>query len=757
MNRRYVMALPPALLPMRALTMRCIVAAMVILLSSNALADSSGLQKQLEQIESGTLVIIPEHSNSDFHSQPPLSTDVVIDISGLLARASITQSFRNESGQTIEAIYAFPLPDKAKVDRMEMQIGERTVKGEIRAKKQARKEYSNALQQGKRASLLESHRANLFTNRVANIPPQETIQVSFSYQWQINYDDGVFGLRVPLTVTPRYQPGQRLRAAQRAVAFPVVDQLLNIDSDARSDRESDLTAGNDQTHDWQAPVRSIEHHPLADMSSQSSSDSIDRLPSLSYTRRGTPTSIFVTIDTALPLETVSSNSHDIHSDQTNSQWRVSLANGMVPTDRDFTLTWSPRLGHSPLAAAFTQSHKASKDTTEEAEHFASVMVIPPQDIFRADNSPREVIFVIDTSGSMQGNSIRQARAALQFAIDRLAATDTFNVIEFNSTARSLYVSAKRASDEHKASAIDWVGSLRADGGTEISAALDKSLGNQPVKSESTVGLRQVVFITDGSVGNEAELFKQIEHTLGHSRLFTVGIGSAPNTWFMRRAAETGRGTYTYIASEDQVRDEMRNLLQKLEKPVLTDITLTWDGIESPEVYPTIIPDLYAGEPLLFDARWQGDSATGSLSIQGNHSGSRWTSRLQIEPAASRSNLSHASSLEKQWVHRKIESMENSLLFAADPQSIKQQITNLALEYSMITSYTSMIAVDHQIVHADESRMPVSKKVPVAVPQGNTMLLPQGGLGIGLRLLLTAVFSAGAVLFGLATLRQAQTI
>ena len=688
-----------------AILINATVATMIVLLATTMHVHASELQHQLNQIESGTLVVSHQDEDGSYEAISPLSTDVRIDISGLLARAQVKQTFRNQSNHWIEAIYAFPLPDESRVDHMEMQIGERTVTGEIRAKQQAKKEYLQALGEGKRVSLLESQRANLFTNRAANIPPLETIEIIFSYQWQVEYIDGVFGLRVPLTITPRYLPGTRLRAAERA----------------------SVNANN-----------------------------ANITPPMTSSQNATPTSIFVTINTAIALESVSSPSHDIYNDQTDTHWRVSLANAMVPADRDFTLNWSPQLGQSPLTAIFTRSAEQTTSTPDKPEHFASVMVVPPQDLFQSAPATREVIFVIDTSGSMQGNSIRQARTALQFAIERLTETDTFNVIEFNSVTQTLFTSARSASESNKTTAINWVRSLRADGGTEITAALDAALGNQRGQTTEPTRLRQVVFITDGSVGNEAELFKQIENTLGQSRLFTIGIGSAPNTWFMRRAAETGRGTYTYIARQEEVHEQMRALLQKLEKPVLTEITLEWNNIDQPEVYPAVIPDLYAGEPILFDARWIGEPGKGSLSIQGRHAGNKWTNQLQIDTHAMSADLSHTTSLEKQWAHRKIEAMENSLLFAEDRQSIEQQITDLALHYAVVTRYTSLIAVDQQVAREPAANALKRTAVPSAMPHGNTMQLPQGSLGTGLKLLLAMVFSIAAILFGLATLRQVQT-
>lgn len=723
---------PTARLPFFVMAV-ALVAAIIAFTPATLLANTHDLQDQLSQVESGILVTTPRDGSGVYDRQTPLSTDVKIDVSGLLARAQVKQTFRNNNDHWIEAIYAFPLPDESRVDELEMRIGERTIVGEIRSKMEARKAYSQALKQGKRASLLESKRANLFTNRVANIPPQETIQITFTYQWQVDYVDGVFGLRVPLTFTPRYMPGARLNAAQHAFHLP------------------DVESGADQSSGW-LPADAID----VQIDTQHAPANQTLSPTASM-RSNLPTSIFVTIDTAVPLESVTSASHALHSDQTESQWRVSLANALAPTDRDFTLTWSPHLGQSPLAAVFTQSNEPDSPTVDK-QHFASVMVVPPQELYASTPPTREVIFVIDTSGSMQGNSIRQARAALQFAIKRLATTDTFNVIEFNSFTRLLFDNARSASDANKEAAIGWVRALSADGGTEISAALTASLGNQPAVTQETSRLRQVVFITDGSVGNEAELFLQIKNTLGHSRLFTVGIGSAPNTWFMRRAAETGRGTYTYIAQENQVQDQMRLLLRKLERPVLTGITLEWDGIDSPEVYPAVIADLYAGEPILFDARWQDagtkgsgskdGGSTGLLTIHGRHNGNKWTSQLQINSQHSPRSSILSTSLEKQWAHRKIEALENSLLSGTNRQSIEEQIVSLALHYSMVTRYTSLIAVDQQIAREPATETLTKTKIMAATPNANNLLLPQGSLGIGLRVLLASLFSVGAILVGL---------
>ena len=217
------------------------------------------------------------------------------------------------------------------------------------------------------------------------------------------------------------------------------------------------------------------------------------------------------------------------------------------------------------------------------------MLMPPQQqLFTGSELSREVVFVIDTSQSMSGDSIRQARRMLTIGIERLSANDSFNVLAFDSSTRKLFNQAVKADAASKAQAISWVQNLIANGGTEILGALQSAL--ETPRTEQS--FQQIVFITDGSVGNESEIFKFLKNNIGNTRLFTVGIGSAPNTWFMRKSAELGRGTYTSIANTTELAEKALTLLAKLEQPAITDIKIHFDTDTPPEVYPVIIPDVY---------------------------------------------------------------------------------------------------------------------------------------------------------------------
>jgi len=435
-----------------------------------------------------------------------------------------------------------------------------------------------------------------------------------------------------------------------------------------------------------------------------------------------------------------------------------LADTTVPSDRDFKLSWTPPPINAPLAAVFRQDVPVLDNT----HSFASFLLMPPQQIFSSAQVPREIVFVMDTSQSMSGNSIGQARQALTLGIERLADDDIFNVIEFDNNANKLFAQAVVASPENKNIAINWVGNLRADNGTEILGALQMALNSPPAADR----LKQIVFVTDGSVGNEDEIFQYLQNHIGAARLFTVGIGSAPNTWFMRKAAETGRGTFTTIANTREMTTKMQQLLTRLERPALTDIKLSFDTDSQPEIYPAILPDVYMGEPVLADARWTNKLNRGSVEISGKYAGSSWSQKLRLH--AIDNDLTEQTSdttidtsidttgLSKLWAHRKIQSLENQLLFNVNPAELEESITNIALSYSLVTKFTSLVAVE-QDTSQNPSR-PASKNlhtvaVPQAIPSGNTMFFPQGSLGTKSRLIVSLLFALLSVVFGLASLHQ----
>ena len=338
-------------------------------------------------------------------------------------------------------------------------------------------------------------------------------------------------------------------------------------------------------------------------------------------------------------------------------------------------------------------------------------------------------------------------------IERLSSQDTFNVIEFDNDTNKLFSNSVKADDANKNTAINWVQQLTADGGTEILAAMASALNGSSPEDR----LRQVVFVTDGSVGNEQQIFRYLKQTIGTTRLFTIGIGSAPNIWFMRKSAELGKGTYTHIANASEIVDKTLLLLAKLERPALTDVKIRFNTASTPEVYPAIIPDVYMGEPVLADARWSDKLKEGDIEVTGTYAGQQWTQKIKLGSLSNQTTARHnTQGLDKLWAYRKIQSLEDKLLQDANPLEVEKDVTDIALSYSLVTKYTSLVAVEDGISRDPSASSLKPTSLPQSIPAGNTMQYPQGSLGTTIRFLISLVLALLAVLIVLPKLRQPDT-
>jgi Ca-activated chloride channel family protein len=350
---------------------------------------------------------------------------------------------------------------------------------------------------------------------------------------------------------------------------------------------------------------------------------------------------------------------------------------------------------------------------------------------------RETIFVIDTSGSMSGTSIEQAKAALLLALNRLTAQDRFNVIQFNSVTHVLFSQAQPVKPETLRKAVHYVDNLKANGGTEILPALKMALKGAAPASH----LRQVIFLTDGQVGNEDELFEIIRAQLGTSRLFTIGIGSAPNSHFMRKAAEFGRGTFTHIGSTSEVKAQMDAIFRKLERPALTDLRIDGhlNGIdEQIEMFPPRIPDLYEGEPIVVVLK--GPALPETVTIHGIVGSAPWTTSITLKNRDPREGLS------VYWARQKIAALMDQQHYGQDEAATRQAVLDVALAHHLVSKYSSLVAVDVTPARpADKLLQPHAMKTNLPDGQDYQAIfgLPQ-----------TATSGQLQILFGLAALLAA---
>ena len=612
----------------------------------------------LGDVKSGGLLLRTEEDGK-FVEAPRLATNVEIDVSGPIVRATVTQRFQNMTDEWVEGIYVFPLPEKAAVDTLRMQIGERLIEGQIKERRLARELYEAARAQGQRASLIEQERANIFTNSVANIGPGETVVIQIRYQETVLQSDGIFSLRFPMVVGPRYNP----RPIAHTVGFGGENGWGSVDPVPDRDRIT-------------PPVQ----HP--DMG------------------KINPVTLTVNLKPGFQLGDIVSAHHEIDlqrpSDNTAT---LSLAAGDVPADKDFELTWKAT-GSAPGAALFRE--------TIDNEDYILLFLTPPS--AEQDNDrellPREVIFVIDNSGSMDGTSIVQAKASLLFALGRLRPVDRFNVIRFDDTMEKVFPGAVSANAANIAFAKGFISQLNADGGTEMLPALKAALVDENQNNTDT--LRQIIFLTDGAIGNEDQMFREINRNRGRSRVFTVGIGSAPNSFFMTRAAEIGRGTFTHIGNASQVNERMTALFTKLESPILTDLEVSWSGGIVRDTSPSPLPDLYAGEPIVLTAR--ASDLPDALKITGVLDGNPWTVNVPLARAQG------GAGVGKLWARRRIASLEIARQSNRNTESVEKTILAVALEHHIVSRLTSLVAIDVTPARP-EDRNVTTTQLPTNLPEG----------------------------------------
>jgi Ca-activated chloride channel family protein len=616
-------------------------------LATTASAPLSAQDAATEEEGPGSGVLMLRAFGDDAVPAVQLGTDMDVTVSGQVARIKVTQAFRNTSNRWVEASYLYPLPEEGAVDSLKMIVGNRVIIGKIKRREEARKIYEKAKAQGRKASLVEQQRPNLFTNRVANVGPGETVLVQIEYQAPVRQVGGTFSLRLPLVSGPRYVPPHTLVSAAAA-------------NDART-----ITA---------APIaRPVPGRTL------------------------NPVSITVHLAPGFAPAAVASPYHRIAVDGQGLTRTVRLADGQVPADRDFELSWR-NASSEPVVGAFRQ--QVGRQT------YVMATVVPPL-IQSTSVPPREMVFVIDNSGSMGGSSMEEAKASLEHALRTLRPQDHFNVIRFDDTMTQLFDHSVPATREQVEVAIRFARSLEANGGTEMLPALKAALADAAGTGDSST-IRQIVFLTDGAISNEEEMAAAIAADGGRSHLFPVGIGSAPNNYLMARMANMGRGTYTNIGSSDEVTPKMAALLDTLRRPAVQDVRISVNGTRI-DLAPRVLPDIYAGQSLVVLGRT--DRLQGTMTVSGRIGARQWTSTLDLAQAID------SPAVAKLWARKRIDDIETQrALGQVVDEDADRAIADLGLEHSIVTSQTSLIAEDRRTSRPKDQPLTL-EELPINLPAG----------------------------------------
>ncbi|MFC1589579.1 marine proteobacterial sortase target protein [Pseudomonadota bacterium] len=643
-------------------------------------------QPDLDSIGSNSVWLLP--TDGAYIEALQLESNVDINVSGMIARATVKQQFRNTSSLWAEGLYVFPLPENAAVDHFKLIIDGRIIEGQIQEKEQARKTYETAKRKGQRTGLVEQKRSNIFTTKIANIAPGAEMSVQIEYQQTLEYRDGQYTLRYPLVV------GERFITASKETA---------------------------QNPQYDTGVFTVSSETARDLN---------------------PTSITVNLDVGISVANIASPSHPVNiNPQTDNRYVISLQETTVPADRDFLLSWTPELGKLPIATVFNQQHNGYE--------YSLITVYPPKnELYNRRDIPRDVVFILDVSGSMSGTSIEQAKSALTLALDRLKPSDKFNIIWFNDIAKKMYFESKQASDQNIEHARQFIGALNAGGGTMMLPALKLALE----ANTDPAYLRQTIFITDGNVSNERDLFEYIKSSLKDNRLFTVGIGSAPNNFFMKKAAKAGRGTFTFISNIREVGQKTEALFRKLETPALTDIAVTLYGDEV-EYYHNPIPDLYIGEPVTVFIR--GKNLVKSIVLEGKIGTNRWQHKVSLDSGSNNDGVRIA------WAREKISSLSQSYYDAENGKHrdyLKLAIIDESKSHHLVSRFTSLVAVD--ITPVNQGGSLHSERIKNNLPYGwtrsdknktrstlaRTINLPQTATGVYQHLIFALLFITVAVMF-----------
>jgi Ca-activated chloride channel family protein len=586
-----------------------------------------------------------------------------------VGRTRVKQTFHNPLNEKIEAVYAFPLPSDAAVDEMVMTVGDRRVVGQVKPREEARAAYERAKSAGNVASLLDQERPNVFTQSVANVEPGAQVVIEISYVETLKYEDGWYEFSFPTVVGPRYMPGT-----------PTGKQ--------GDGRDPDTT---------KVPDASRISPPITAQG----------------TRAGHDISLTVNIDAGMEVKQVECKSHPVvENRQGDGRVSVALKNQETLPNKDFILRY--RTGTDQIADALL-THK------DERGSFFTLVLQPPQKVQRKDAVGRELIFVLDTSGSMQGFPVTQAKFVMSKAIDGLGPQDTFNLITFSGDTSILWDAPRPNTPQNREEAQSFLASRQGRGGTEMMKAIDAALvktKNVKPQAGGAEPIRVVCFMTDGYVGNDMEIIDAVKKNAGTTRVFSFGIGNSVNRFLLDGMAQAGRGEVEYVTLEAKAQEAAERFYRRIDAPVLTDVSIDWGGMGVADVYPKQIPDLFSDKPIIVHGRLTGPGdANKPPTLRGNTAAGKFERKVHVAPAPADGAARDA--LASLWARAKVGDLMFRDLGALQsgnfPEDLKKQITAVGTEFRLMTQFTSFVAVEELTI--TKGGQPTKIAVPVEMPDG----------------------------------------
>jgi Ca-activated chloride channel homolog len=603
---------------------------------------------------------------------PLKHTDVKASIAGYIATVNVQQQYQNPYAEKIEAVYVFPLPQNAAVNEFLMTIGDRKIRGIIRDRQEAEQIYQEARAQGYVASLLTQERPNIFTQSVANIEPGKEIDIDIKYFHTLEYVDGWYEWHFPMVVGPRFNPSSSAGDGIGAVAMG-----------ARG------TSGQSTEVQYLRPDQ----------------------------RSGHDISLNVTLDAGVKIEQLESPSHKIvtqtHGDASGVS-EISLSSSDSIPNKDFVLRYKVA-GKTVKSAMMVQ-----RDPKGGGGYF-TLMLVPPESLSNVKRQPLEMVFTLDVSGSMSGRPFEQARAAIAYALNHMQPTDTFQIVRFANQTELMTPTAVPATQENVRAGIAYIAEMRSGGGTQMLEGIRDSLNfhRDPERS------RYVAFLTDGYIGNEAEILREVHNSVRDSRIFSFGVNGSPNRYLLDHMARMGAGAAAYPSPDDNPDEYMAPYFERISHPAMTDISVDFGGMQVSDVYPQKISDLFVGRPVIITGRFTGDGAISSVHMRGRIAGE--SSDFAIPVKLDDQQAQHVG-VKSVWARMKISDLAERSVWDNGFTDAQGSIKQLALNYNLMSQFTAFVAVDSSIQTAGDHGMSV--KVPVPVPEGvdfdSTVAGPQRG-------------------------------
>ena len=605
---------------------------------------------------SGALLakLAPDDTPEKFQPCPLKHTDVKASVAGYVSSVDVTQTFHNPFGVKIEAVYVFPLPANAAVSDFLMTVGDRTIRGVIREREEARKIYEAARNQGYVASLLTQERPNIFTQSVANIEPGKQVKIDIRYYNTLAYSDGWYELNFPMVVGPRFNPPG------------TADGIGAVATGARG-------ATGQPTE--------ISYLPPG-------------------TRSGHDISLAVDLDAGVAMEETQSVNHKVSVARTDARRaKIVLDAADSLPNKDFVLRW--RVAGDAVKSGLVA-------LPGEKQGYFSMMIVPPAELKNLPQQPLEFIFTLDVSGSMSGRPIEQSRGAMRYALSRLNPNDRFNVVKFFDDAELMAPQSVPATPQNVERAMAYVSKMQAGGGTMMLEGMRKSLST-PRDPERT---RIVAFLTDGYIGNETQILGAMHNWLGDARVFSFGVGSSTNRYLLDEMAKAGRGASAYVALEENPDVAMGALFERVRHPALTDLAIDFGTLGVTEAYPKKTPDLLVGRPVIITGKFAGgaDLSGAKVRVSGRAGGETRT----LEVPLANADAAMAKALPAVWARMKIADLAADATWKPDA-NLPEQVKQVALEYGLLSSFTAFVAVDAS--RKTEGDHGVTTHVPVPMPDG----------------------------------------